>query len=147
VSELVEQRHEGVDVLLQPDRVHIDQAADLGRRESVPDMQDGGEHNGGRRPLGLPSWTDKLVAEVVRLLLEAYCEPTFSDASHGFRPGRGCHTALRKIADTWQGTAWFIEGDIADCFGSLDHEVLLDALGCIGVEILLIAPQAPRTNA
>ena len=85
--------------------------------------------NGGRRPLGLPSWTDKLVAEVVRLLLEAYYEPTFSDASHGFRPGRGCHTALRKIAETWQGTAWFIEGDIADCFGSLNHEVMLSTLG------------------
>ncbi|MFG2563527.1 reverse transcriptase domain-containing protein [Streptomyces sp. NPDC048496] len=84
--------------------------------------------NGKRRPLGLPSWTDKLVAEVVRLLLEAYYEPTFSDASHGFRPGRGCHTALRKIADTWQGTTWFVEGDIADCFGSLDHDVMMTTL-------------------
>ncbi|MEU7838885.1 MULTISPECIES: reverse transcriptase domain-containing protein [unclassified Nonomuraea] len=84
--------------------------------------------NGTRRPLGLPSWTDKLVAEVVRLLLEAYYEPTFRDASHGFRPGRGCHTALRKVADTWQGTTWFIEGDIADCFGSLDHDVMMTRL-------------------
>jgi len=86
------------------------------------------KRNGKRRPLGLPSWTDKLVAEVVRLLLEAYYEPTFRDCSHGFRPGRGCHTALRKIADTWQGTTWFIEGDIADCFGSLDHEVMMTTL-------------------
>jgi group II intron reverse transcriptase/maturase len=84
--------------------------------------------NGKRRPLGLPPWTDKLVAEVVRLLLEAYYEPTFRDASHGFRPGRGCHTALRKIADTWQGTTWFIEGDIADCFGTLDHDVMMTTL-------------------
>lgn len=84
--------------------------------------------SGKRRPLGLPSWTDKLVAEAVRLLLEAYYEPTFSDASHGFRPGRGCHSALRKIADTWQGTTWFIEGDIADCFGSLDHDVMMATL-------------------
>lgn len=81
------------------------------------------------RPLGLPSWADKLVAGVVRLLLEAYYEPSFSSASHGFRPGRGCHTALREIAEVWQGTAWFIEGDIADCFGSLDHEVMLTVLG------------------
>jgi group II intron reverse transcriptase/maturase len=80
------------------------------------------------RPLGLPPWSDKLVAEVVRLLLEAYYEPAFSDHSHGFRPGRGCHTALRKIADTWQGTTWFIEGDIADCFGTFDHEVMLSTL-------------------
>ena len=80
------------------------------------------------RPLGLPTWSDKLVGEVVRLLLEAYYEPTFSDRSHGFRPGRGCHTALREIAHTWTGTAWFIEGDIADCFGSLDHDLMIETL-------------------
>ena len=80
------------------------------------------------RPLGLPSWSDKLVGEVVRLLLEAYYEPGFSDLSHGFRKRRGCHTALRKIHDTWTGTAWFIEGDISDCFGSLSHEILLGIL-------------------
>jgi retron-type reverse transcriptase len=65
---------------------------------------------------------------VVRLLLEAYYEPQFSDRSHGFRPGLGCHTALREIANTWTGTTWFIEGDISDCFGSLDHEVMLSVL-------------------
>jgi hypothetical protein len=65
----------------------------------------------------------------MRLLLEAYYEPIFSDHSHGFRPRRGCHTALREVAHTWTGTAWFIEGDIADCFGSLDHQVLLTVLG------------------
>ena len=84
--------------------------------------------NGKTRPLGLPTWSDKLVGEVVRLLLEAYYEPTFSDRSHGFRPGRGCHTALREVANTWTGTTWFIEGDISDCFGSLDHEVMLAIL-------------------
>lgn len=84
--------------------------------------------NGKLRPLGLPTWSDKLVGEVVRLLLEAYYEPTFSDHSHGFRPGRGCHTALRKVAETWTGTTWFIEGDISDCFGSFDHEVMLAML-------------------
>src|SRR5580704_6174504 len=84
--------------------------------------------NGGKRPLGLPSWSDKLVGEVIRLLLEAYYEPQFSGLSYGFRPGRGCHTALSKVADTWTGTAWFIEGDISDCFGSLDHEVMVRIL-------------------
>ena len=84
--------------------------------------------NGKRRPLGLPSWSDKLVGEVVRLLLEAYYEPQFSDHSHGFRPGRGCHTALRDVAVTWTGTTWFIEGDIAQCFDRLDHQVMLDTL-------------------
>jgi len=84
--------------------------------------------NGKLRPLGLPSWSDKLVGEVVRLLLEAYYDPGFSDRSHGFRKRRGCHTALREINDTWTGTTWFIEGDISDCFGSLDHEILLGIL-------------------
>jgi group II intron reverse transcriptase/maturase len=84
--------------------------------------------NGKLRPLGMPSWSDKLVGEVVRLLLEAYYEPQFSDNSHGFRRGRGCHTALRKIDDTWTGTTWFVEGDISDCFGSLDHGILLGML-------------------
>ncbi len=71
--------------------------------------------NGRKRPLGLPSWSDKLVGEVVRILLEAYYEPRFSGRSHGFRPGRGCHTALTEVANTWKGTTWFIEGDISDC--------------------------------
>jgi group II intron reverse transcriptase/maturase len=86
------------------------------------------KRTGKRRPLGLPTWSDKLVGEVVRLLLEAYYEPTFSDHSHGFRPGRGCHTALRDVAYGWSGTTWFIEGDISDCFGSLDHSSLLSTL-------------------
>jgi group II intron reverse transcriptase/maturase len=81
-----------------------------------------------KRPLGLPTWSDKLVQEVIRLLLEAYYEPQFSDRSHGFRPGRGCHTALLEITHGWHGTTWFIEGDITDCFGSLDHSVLLSIL-------------------
>jgi group II intron reverse transcriptase/maturase len=84
--------------------------------------------NGKKRPLGLPSWSDKLVGEVIRLLLEAYYEPRFSDRSHGFRPGRGCHTALSEVANHWTGTTWFIEADIADCFGSLDHQVMLSLL-------------------
>jgi group II intron reverse transcriptase/maturase len=84
--------------------------------------------NGKKRPLGLPSWSDKIVGEVIRLLLEAYYEPRFSGRSHGFRPGRGCHTALTDVAKTWTGTAWFIELDISDCFGSLDHEIMLSAL-------------------
>jgi group II intron reverse transcriptase/maturase len=86
------------------------------------------EKNGKKRPLGLPSWSDKLVGEVMRLLLEAYYEPRFSGCSHGFRPRRGCHTALSKVAETWTGTTWFIEGDISDCFGSPDHEIMLSTL-------------------
>ena len=61
-------------------------------------------------------------------MLEAYYEPQFSGRSHGFRPGRGCHTALLEINRNWHGTTWFIEGDITDCFGSLDHQILLGIL-------------------
>ena len=93
------------------------------RRHFIP------KKDGRKRALGLPSWSDKLVGEVVRLLLEAYYEPQFSDRSHGFRPGRGCHTALREVVNTWTGTTWFIEGDIARCFDELDHQVMLATLG------------------
>src|SRR6266702_4721166 len=85
--------------------------------------------NGKKRPLGMPVWSDKLLAEVMRMILDAYFDATFSDHSHGFRPERGCHTALRDIYHTWKGTVWIIEADIADCFGSLDHELILSTLG------------------
>ena len=80
------------------------------------------------RALGLPSWNDKMVQEVIRLVLEAYYEPQFSRYSHGYRPGRGCHTALDEIRRTWAGTKWFIEGDIKGCFDHIDHTLLLDII-------------------
>ena len=83
--------------------------------------------NGGRRPLGIPVWQDKLVQEAMRSILEAYYEPQFSDLSHGFRPNRGCHSALMEISG-WQGIDWFIEGDIKACFDSIDHDLLLSIL-------------------
>jgi retron-type reverse transcriptase len=74
------------------------------------------KRKGGTRPLGLPDWGDKVVQEVLRTLLQAYYEPKFSEHSHGFRPHRSCHTALREIQREWTGTVWFIEGDIKGCF-------------------------------
>ncbi len=81
-----------------------------------------------KRPLSMPTWSDKLLQEVIRLIIEAYFEPQMSEHSHGFRPGRGCHTALQEIDRTWLGTTWFIEGDIKACYDSLDHGILLDTL-------------------
>jgi group II intron reverse transcriptase/maturase len=95
------------------------------RRVEIPKAKQPGK----TRPLGIPTWTDKLLQEVMRSLLDAYYEPQFSDRSHGFRPERGCHTALTEIAHTWRGTKWFIEGDIKGCFDNIDHSALLSSLG------------------
>ena len=83
----------------------------------------------GQYEVTVPAWSDRIVGQVARMLLEAYYEPQFSGRSHGFRKGKGCHTALREVQDRWTGTAWFIEADISDCFGQLDHEVMLSILG------------------
>jgi retron-type reverse transcriptase len=76
----------------------------------------------------MPTWSDKLLQEVIRLIFEAYYEPQFSDHSHGFRPARGCHTALDDVKHTWTGTKWFIEGDIKGCFDTINHQKLMDIL-------------------
>ncbi len=86
------------------------------------------KHSTKKRPLSMPTWSDKLLQEVIRLILSAYYEPQFSNGSHGFRPERGCHTALREIDRNWLGTTWFVEGDIKACFESLDHQILLETL-------------------
>lgn len=85
--------------------------------------------NGKLRPLGLPTFTDKLVQDVIRMVLQAVYEPIFSNYSHGFRPGRSCHTALAQLKHEFVGAKWFVEGDIKGCFDNIDHSVLLGIIG------------------
>jgi len=81
--------------------------------------------NGKMRPLGIPTFTDKLVQEVLRMILEAVYEPVFSIRSHGFRPNKSCHTALKDLKHKFCGTRWFIEGDIKGCFDNINHKALI----------------------
>src|SRR5262249_50083435 len=88
--------------------------------------------NGKMRPLGIPSPQDKIVQGVVRMLLEAIYDspqgPFFLDCSHGFRPGRSCHSALREFGEKWTAVPWIVEGDIKSCFDEIDHHVLIGLL-------------------
>ena len=84
--------------------------------------------NGKMRPLGIPSFRDKLLQEAIRQILEAIYEPTFSDNSHGFRPNRSCHTCIKQLKIEFTGVVWFIEGDIKGCFDNIDHEALIEIL-------------------
>lgn len=77
------------------------------------------------RPLTIAPPRDKIVQEVMRMILEVIFEPTFSDDSHGFRTGRGCHTALRQVKTQFGAATTIIEGDISKCFDSFDHKILI----------------------
>ncbi|MDD6484826.1 MAG: reverse transcriptase domain-containing protein [Clostridiales bacterium] len=84
--------------------------------------------NGKKHPLGIASSDDKLVQEIIRMILESIYEPTFSNYSHGFRPTRSCHTALLQIQHNFTGIRWFIEGDIKAYFDTIDHHILIEIL-------------------
>jgi len=94
------------------------------RREYIQKKQNSTK----KRPLGIPTFTDKLVQEVLRMILEAVYEPTFSYFSHGFRPNKSCHTALKSLKNEFNGVSWFIEGDIKGCFDNIDHHILVNII-------------------
>jgi group II intron reverse transcriptase/maturase len=82
-----------------------------------------------KRPLGIPTFTDKLVQEALRMVMEAVYEPIFLDCSHGFRPKRSCHTAVQSLKKEFNGARWFVEGDIKGCFDNIDHSTLIRFAG------------------
>ncbi len=94
------------------------------RREYIQKKQNSTK----KRPLGIPTFTDKLVQEVLRMLLDAIYEPIFSKNSHGFRPQKSCHTALKSLKNEFGGVTWFVEGDIKGCFDHIDHHTLINII-------------------
>ena len=111
IDAIVQQLHDGVYRWKPARRIYVPKA------------------NGQKRPIAIPCWSDKLVQEAIRLILEAYYEPQFRDCSHGFRPQRSCHTALKQVKTQWTGTKWFIEGDIKGCYDNISKNRLLKLLG------------------
>lgn len=93
-----------------------------GRRVNIP------KANGKMRPLTVAPPRDKIVQESIRMILEAIYEYSFSPDSHGFRPNRSCHSALRDLNQKFRVSKWVIEGDITKCFDTVDHQILLKIL-------------------
>lgn len=77
------------------------------------------------RPLTIPNFRDRLIQEVLKKLLSSIYEPCFDIHSHGFRPGRSCHTALRDVRKNFKGCKWILEGDISCFFDTVSHSRLI----------------------
>jgi RNA-directed DNA polymerase len=113
-----QRRIESIITRLKDGRYHFQPA----RRTYVP------KKNGKKRPLGVSTGDDKLVQEVVRIILERIYEPVFEDSSHGFRPGRSPHTALEQIGNQWSAIKWIVDMDIRSYFDTINHQLLMGLL-------------------
>lgn len=79
-----------------------------------------------KRPLGIPTVMDRVCQQALVQVLEPIFEPTFGEASFGYRPGRSAHMAMRRIWRQLEQAEWIVDADISDFFGSLSHELLID---------------------
>ena len=76
------------------------------------------------KPITISDSRDKIIQQAMKMVLEEIFEPTFLDTSHGFRPSRGCHSALEQVRLKWTGISWFLEFDIVKCFDNIDRHRL-----------------------
>lgn len=103
----------------------IEQLKSGGFRFTILDKIDKPPSDRNKKPLEIFNLRDKLVLDVIRMILENVYEPIFSENSHGFRKGRSCHTALTEIKTSWHKLTWCLNGDVVNLFSNIDHSILL----------------------